>query len=207
MSIIVEFSGTPDAGKTTVLNSLYAEFNKQGKKVILLGEANGEKLPPHNLRGTLAYNEWVGRNACNGIMKALQKKPDLLLVDRGLLDFRFWNYFYEQNGKASHNEVQSLQAKPEFSNKALVPDLFLAVTVSLEEAIRRNPDLAKKADWVVDHNALFDSFYQSYKGSKATLDTTALSREGVINSSLNIIYDKFPELKPALHQDADDIER
>lgn len=207
MSIVVEFSGTPDAGKTTVLNSLYSEFKKQGKHVILLGEANGEKLPPHNLRGTLAYNEWVGRNACNGIMEALKKNPDLLLVDRGLLDFRFWNYFYEQNGKTTHDEVQALQAKPEFNDKALVPDLFLAVTVSLEEAIRRNPSLAQKADWVENHNALFDSFYRSYKGPKSTLDTTQLSREGVISSSLDIIYDQFPELKPTPHQDAGDIEK
>lgn len=56
MSIVVEFSGTPDAGKTTVLNSLFSEFKNQGKSVILLDEANGEKLPPHNLRGSLAYN-------------------------------------------------------------------------------------------------------------------------------------------------------
>lgn len=137
--------------KQQVLNSLFSEFKNQGKSVILLDEANGEKLPPHNLRGSLAYNEWVGRNACNGIMEALQKKPDLLLVDRGLLDFRFWNYFYEQNGKATHEEVKSLQSKPEFNTKALVPDLFLAVTVSLEEAIKRNASLAQKADWVIKH--------------------------------------------------------
>lgn len=207
MSIVVEFSGTPDAGKTTVLNSLFSEFKNQGKSVILLDEANGEKLPPHNLRGSLAYNEWVGRNACNGIMEALQKKPDLLLVDRGLLDFRFWNYFYEQNGKATHEEVKSLQSKPEFNTKALVPDLFLAVTVSLEEAIKRNASLAQKADWVINHNTLFDSFYKCYKGPKATLDTTTLSREEVISSSLNIIYDKFPELKPTPHKDVKDIEK
>lgn len=140
-------------------------------------------------------------------MGALQKNPDLLLIDRGLLDFRFWNYFYEQNGKATHEEVQALQSKPEFNSKDLVPDLFLAVTVSLEEAIRRNPSLAKKADWVENHNTLFNSFYTSYKGPKSTLDTTELSREGVISSSLDIIYDRFPKLKPTPHQDAGDIEK
>lgn len=29
MSKIIEFSGTPDAGKTTVINSLYKEFIRQ----------------------------------------------------------------------------------------------------------------------------------------------------------------------------------
>ncbi len=194
MSTIIEFSGTPDAGKTTVLNSLYEEFKNRGKNVILLGEASGKKLPPHDLRGTLAYNEWVGRNACEGIQEALSQNPEILLVDRGLLDFRFWNYFYEQSGKASPEEVKELQTKPEFTDRKLVPDLFVAVTVSLEEAIKRHPDLAQKSDWVQNHNKLFDSFYKSYKGNKATLDTSSLSREEVKKSALDIIYKNIPEL-------------
>ncbi len=194
MTKLIEFSGTPDAGKTTLVNSLYTKFSNEGKKVILLGEANGQTLPPQNLRGSLSYNEWVGQNACIGILEALEQNPDLLLVDRGFLDFRFWNYFYQKTGKATSEEVKDLQSKALFSNRKLVPDLFVAVTVSLEEAFRRNPLLKNKAEWVSNHNALFESFYSSYKGSKAYLDTSSLSKDGVVDSALNLIYSNIPEL-------------
>ena len=37
MTKLIEFSGTPDAGKTTLVNSLYAKFSNEGKKVINVG--------------------------------------------------------------------------------------------------------------------------------------------------------------------------
>lgn len=87
MSIMIELSGTPDAGKTTSLHSLFEVCKKNGYNTILLEEANGKTLLPHNLRGTLAFNEWIGTNACEGILKAKEKNPDIILVDRGFLDF------------------------------------------------------------------------------------------------------------------------
>ncbi len=194
MSIMIEFSGTPDAGKTTLLNSLNDILNKNGYNTVFLGEASGKTLPPHNLRGSLGYNEWVGQNACEGMLDTLQQNPDILLVDRGLLDFRFWNYFYENTGKATHEEVKALQAKEPFNDIRLVPDLFVAVTVSVEEALKRNPSLLKKVDWVKEHNDLFEQFYDSYKGPKEQLDTTSLSKKGAVLHAIDIIDTQFPKL-------------
>ena len=194
MSILIEFSGTPDAGKTTLLKSLYSIFNKSGYNTILLGEASGKTLPPHNLRGSLGYNEWVGQNACEGILNAMRQNSDVLLVDRGVLDFRFWNYFYEKTGKATPEEVKKLQAKPPFNNIELVPDLFVAVTVSIEEAQKRNPSLSKKVDWVQEHNRLFEQFYENYKGTKEKLDTTTFSKDAVVSNTIEIINAHFPKL-------------
>lgn len=194
MSKLIEFSGTPDAGKTTLIKSLDSELTKNGLSVINLGEANGESLPPQNLRGSLAYNEWVGENACNGILIALSKNPDVILIDRGLLDFRFWNYFYKNTGKATPEDVSVLQQKPIFQRKEIIPDLFIAVTVSLEKAITRNPSLARKKDLITTHNNLFDKFYNTYKGNKVHIDTSELSKEETVSASLTIIQKKFPEL-------------
>lgn len=207
MTKFIEFSGTPDAGKTTLVNSLYTKFSNQGKKVILLGEANGRSLPSKDLRGTLSFNEWVGENSCTGILEALDHHPDLLLVDRGFLDFRFWNYFYLKSGKATPEEVQALQSKELFSNRKLVPDLFVAVTVSLDEAFRRNPPLQNKADWVLNHNVLFEKFYSSYKGAKDFLDTSTLSKDEVVTSALNIIYSHIPDLDPTKQKSYEHDER
>ena len=88
MSKLIEFTGTPDAGKTTVISKIKEVLEERNNKVILLGEANGLELPPQNLRDSLAYNEWVGENACKGILKALEENPDIILVDRGIIDFR-----------------------------------------------------------------------------------------------------------------------
>lgn len=195
MSIMIEFSGTPDAGKTTLLHSLLEVCKERnGYDTILLDEASGKTLPPHNLRGTLAFNEWVGKSACEGILEAKKKNPDIILVDRGLMDFRFWNYFYEKTGKATHQEVKEVQAKNTFTNMDLVPDLFVAVTVSTEEALKRNPSLSRKIDWVNEHNFLFRQFYGTYKGPKEELDTTDLTKEGTLSSVIGIINKRFSEL-------------
>ena len=50
MSKLIEFSGTPDAGKTTLIKSLDSKKKKNGLSVINLGEANGESLPPQNFK-------------------------------------------------------------------------------------------------------------------------------------------------------------
>lgn len=194
MSRLIEFSGTPDAGKTTLINSLYERMQSLGINVIRLGEANGAELPPKNLRGSLGYNEWVGKSACDGIIEAFSQKPDLILADRGFVDFRFWNYFYQSIGKATAQEVKDLQSKPQFQNKLLVPDLFVAVTVSLEEAFRRHPALSRKQDWVQEHNNLFEKFYDSYKGNKTKIDTSNLSKEELLNNSVEMVLSTFPEL-------------
>lgn len=194
MSRLIEFSGTPDAGKTTLINSLYEKMQSLGINVIRLGEANGAELPPQNLRGSLGYNEWVGKSACDGIIEAFSQKPDLILADRGFVDFRFWNYFYQSIGKATAQEVKDLQSKPEFQNKLLVPDLFVAVTVSLEEAFRRHPALSRKQDWVQEHNNLFEKFYDSYNGNKTKIDTSNLSKEELLNNSVEMVLSTFPEL-------------
>lgn len=204
MSRLIEFSGTPDAGKTTLINSLYEKMQSLGINVIRLGEANGAELPPQNLRGSLGYNEWVGKSACDGIIEAFSQKPDLILADRGFVDFRFWNYFYQSIGKATAQEVKDLQSKPQFQNKLLVPDLFVAVTVSLEEAFRRHPALSRKQDWVQKHNNLFEKFYDSYNGNKTKIDTSNLSKEELLNNSVEMVLSTFPELSKKQSREEND---
>lgn len=187
MSKVIEFSGTPDAGKTTVISRLKKILEEKGKNVILLGEANGLELPPQDLRGTIKYNEWVGKNACEGIINAVNQNPDIVLVDRGIIDFRFWNYLYKKNGKATEEEVAEIQNQEVFQDKRLIPDLLIAVTVSIDEAIRRNPNLARKRRWVENHNDLFEKFYDTYKGNKTKIDTTELSKEDVENEILKLL--------------------
>lgn len=200
MSKIIEFTGTPDAGKTTVITSVKKVLEEKKNKVILLGEANGLELPPQELRGTLGYNEWVGENACKGILNALEQNPDIILVDRGIIDFRFWNFLYQKGGKATEEEVKALQSKELFQDKRLIPDLLVAVTVSIDEAIKRNPKLSSKREWVENHNSLFEEFYSSYRGTKSSLDTTTLSIEEVKEEVLKTlrVHNIVPDIEDVL---------
>lgn len=200
MSKIIEFTGTPDAGKTTVISNIKKLLEENKQRVILLDEANNLELPPQNLRGTLTYNKWVGENACRGIINAVEQKPDIILVDRGIIDFRFWNFLYQRNGKATEEEVKDVQSNELFQDKRLIPDLLVAVTVSIDEAIKRNPKLALKRKWVENHNLLFDEFYRSYRGNKVYLDTTRLSKEGVQEEVLKLLMQRgiLPDMEDIL---------
>lgn len=86
---MVEFTGTPEAGKTTVIGNIYNKLTALGYSVFMLKES-AEKLPSQIPKGTWDANLWMHYQTLSGILSAKYVDTDIVLIDRGLIDSNFY---------------------------------------------------------------------------------------------------------------------
>lgn len=96
MCKLIEVSGTPDAGKTTTIDLVKSYLISRNFPVIVIGEAGGKTLPPKASRKSLIFNIWVGTSVAESILSTKEKckNNEIIIVDRGLIDYQFWVYYY-----------------------------------------------------------------------------------------------------------------
>ena len=73
---MVEFSGTPEAGKTTAINAVVNMLERDGYKTIILEESAG-KLPVEIPKGIFDANLWMHYITQAGILKACYTTADV----------------------------------------------------------------------------------------------------------------------------------
>lgn len=93
---IIEFTGTPRTGKTTLINNLYDFFKKKGFNVEVLEEFTTSKKYKKEIYPLLKdkYKNIVNTEIPKYVLKQLEesisKKPDIIIVDRSLFDRLIW---------------------------------------------------------------------------------------------------------------------
>lgn len=134
--LVIEFTGSPDSGKTTLINGIDSVFRNSGFRVHRPQEgaevfrAMSRKTPLYNLT-TGAYGLINVASAANG------RDYDVVLLDRALYDAHGWMLFWRRKGNLNE------QNKEEFQRFFTDPlafdyiDLCLYVVCSPEEAMRR----------------------------------------------------------------------
>lgn len=97
---IIEFSGTPRTGKTTVINNLYDFFKKGGFDVELIEEFTTSKYYKEKFLKKIAQTN-LSRGETNiaiveAVYEQLQEasgsKKEIVLIDRSINDRQIWNY-------------------------------------------------------------------------------------------------------------------
>ena len=86
---MVEFTGTPEAGKTTAIKNVANNLRNMGYDVIVL-EESAEKLPKEIPKGSWYANLWMHYQTQAGLLKAQFFQSDIVLIDRGLIDSNFY---------------------------------------------------------------------------------------------------------------------
>lgn len=86
---MVEFSGTPEAGKTTSILTVSKMLENAGYTTEILRES-AESLPDEIPKGTFHANMWMHFITQAGILKATYSKADVVLIDRGIIDSQFY---------------------------------------------------------------------------------------------------------------------
>ena len=93
---VIEFTGTPRTGKTTLINNLYDFFKKKGFKVEVLEEFTTSKKYKQEIYPLLKdkYKKVVNTEIPKYVLKQLEEtidnKPDIIIVDRSLFDRLVW---------------------------------------------------------------------------------------------------------------------
>lgn len=136
--IVIEFSGSPKAGKTSALSSLDIFLRRNGFRTRVLTE-RASVCPIPNKFDPI-FNVWTGCAALNQLMDTISNqsyKLDVIIMDRGLFDALCWFEWERERGLLRHDDFKrfiDFFTAPRFR---MAIDLVIAFESSPETSIER----------------------------------------------------------------------
>ncbi|MBO5004696.1 MAG: AAA family ATPase [Clostridia bacterium] len=181
---MIEFLGTPEAGKTTTIHRLEEVMLEKYRTSII--KESAEIVPAGFRKCSIEAHFWMRLTTAKTILeKQFSNDSELLFIDRGLIDTLFWDYYYGSTGKLTPEEVkhtnnffQSIGIK--------FPDIVVFLSTTPEEAIRRRGGEGRLVtlDFLKNFNGLLDCFMNTISVPVFHLDTTGLSEDMVLKKVL-----------------------
>lgn len=203
---VVEFTGTPEAGKTTTIKQiiplLEASSSVKQNGVYYMKRAEvryvreaAEVTPSCIPKGSFDANFWMRAHTVAELFEQLYNTShnDIIIVDRGIIDAQFFGYKFYTQGLCSKEEHESFISL--IKNKTLLPDLLIYLKTSPEESIRRRGGEGRivTLDWVKNYNDLFEEFIVSGAISVPlySIDTTGVPQHFVVQAVTSKIMSDY----------------
>lgn len=136
--IVIEFSGSPKAGKTSCINSLELFLKRNGFSVKVIQER--ASVCPVNDKQSPMFNIWTACMSLAGMVGTLEDKKskvDVLILDRGIFDALCWFEWLAKSGKMEKQlkeSVESFLLRKEFVQAV---DIVFAFCTTPEKSIER----------------------------------------------------------------------
>lgn len=184
---IVEFTGTPEAGKTTVIKLVYKELANSGYKVKVYPES-AENSPKFFPKECIEAKFWINFDTSKHVLEAhFQSEYDIIIFDRGAVDRIFFTYL----DSIYNPDIVSKFYFFETILKDYPPDLLIAFYVSPDESIKRRGGEGRLVtkNFVSNYNNLFNSYIASLTINKVFIDTTNKSIEEVLKFTVHSILE------------------
>lgn len=187
---MVEFTGTPEAGKTTTIRNVANKLVSVGYKVSVLQES-AERLPHEIPKGTWEANLWMHFQTTAEILRTSYIQADIILIDRGLVDSNFYGKKFLWEGVATEEQYEKFRRQ--FIDE-LFPDFLIALIVSPETAIKRRGGAGHlvNEEYIGRYNELFKRYYNELTCKKAIVDTGGLDVYQMNDWIFNIILENLP---------------
>lgn len=187
---MVEFTGTPEAGKTTSIKGVANQFLREGYIVAILRES-AERLPEEIPKGTWDANLWMHYQTQAGILRASYLEANVVLIDRGLIDSNFYGKKFLWENVCSEEQYQNF--RKQFISE-LLPDFLIALVVQPQIAIQRRGGAGRLVNekYVRAYNKLFMRYYDEIKCPKTLIDTTELNAYQMSEAIFQTIKSRLP---------------
>ena len=205
-TFVIEFTGTPRTGKTTLINNLYDFFKKGGFKVEVIEEFTTSKKYKREIYPLLKdkYKKIVNTEIPKYVLKELEdnleKDFDIIIVDRCLFDRLIWvDRLYLKNGMTEdeYNDYKNLYI-PIIEDKI---DIIIGTYCDSITALRRDylANLSLDERHFLNKNNI-DEYNKSFKRMKklnknvCLVDTSCSQREVslvVCDKIINKLRDKY----------------
>jgi len=104
---VLEITGTPKAGKTTLISMLDAFLRDCGFRVQVLKERASECPLP--MKGHFFFNTWTTGTMLAGLLDAVDREHDVVILDRGIFDALIWLRMQAQEGQATQAEKAAFE--------------------------------------------------------------------------------------------------
>ena len=176
----VEFLGTPEAGKTSVIKMLRKKLS-DNYTVRVLNEAAAVRpdvFETPMYKKSLESHFWMRLTMAARLLELqCNSKPgDILLVERGVIDAYCWNYFFAEKEEIP-NKV-AMHYKGLIQNILTLPNMVIYLKTTPEEAIRRHGGEGEivTSEFVQEFDQSISSFLRYSPVPVVTIDTTGLSK-------------------------------
>lgn len=132
---VVEFAGTPRAGKTTALRGLRPRLERLGYRVRVVEEQARVCSVPSKRHPD--FNLWTASATVAEVIQARYSGADVLLVDRGPFDALTWMDWFRRIGVLPDGEHEAIHRYLGGPTLSRMVDLVLVMTVDPHEALHR----------------------------------------------------------------------
>lgn len=107
---IIEISGLPSAGKSTLAKKLFSHYSGKERNLSVRLVGSDEIKSPILDKLSPAYNIW---HTCEGIKSILEEKAavgqSVLIFDRGLIDSFCWMKLFYEKGKITSGDLSTFE--------------------------------------------------------------------------------------------------
>lgn len=109
--LVVEFAGSPKAGKSTNIDIVTHFFKRTDFKVWSPTEGASKRTPYHLRRDLVAFNAWALNYAVSEILVACHgvEPCDIVILDRGPFDSLAWMRVLKDEGKLDDDEYRRIE--------------------------------------------------------------------------------------------------
>lgn len=136
--IVIEFSGSPKAGKTSSINSLELFLKRNGFTVQIIQER--ASVCPVSDKQSPMFNTWTSCMSLAGLIGTLENKKstvDVLILDRGLFDSLCWFEWLVSTGKMENKNRKTAENFLLLDDFTKSVDIVFVFTVSPSISIER----------------------------------------------------------------------
>lgn len=136
--IVIEFSGSPKAGKTSCINSLELFLKRNGFSVKIVQER--ASICPVTDKQSPMFNLWTACMSLAGLIGTLEDKKsrvDVLILDRGIFDALCWFEWLVSNSKMEEKQRQVTEKFLLMEEIVKSIDIVFAFSVQPEISIER----------------------------------------------------------------------
>lgn len=199
--LIIEFTGPPNSGKTTLINFL-RNLLESMEYYVEVKQEDAELVPSCIPKKTWARNVWITYGQLQSLIETKFSKADIILLDRGFYDSLFWADFLKVQHVCTPEDSTSLlkilnEMDTQFNLK---PDYLFVIDVSTTVSLKRRYAACNGEQIVLSTNEFIDfykdeleKFYKKIHVPMFRLDTSSLSliemQEIVLNEILKILKD------------------
>lgn len=194
---MVEFTGSPEAGKTTCIQAILERLTEKGLSIKYIQESaeivSCSNIPKRSFEAHVSMRLLTIYN----IINAKYENYDLVLIDRGLLDGIFYTIKFLTDNPDKHYGCTELIKLLDSLKSSICPDLLVIFKVNPKTAIERKGHEGSivTLSFVKNYNRLLDSFKNSLSSPNVLIDTSELSKEEVANSVLDLITSEFEKAR------------
>lgn len=136
--IVIEFSGSPKAGKTSCINSLELFLKRNGFSVNIVQER--ASVCPVSDKQSPMFNLWTACMSLAGLIGTLENKKnqvDVLILDRGIFDALCWFQWLVNNKKMEKEQKEIIENFLLMEELVKCVDIVFAFCVSPQISIER----------------------------------------------------------------------